>query len=162
MIRLASVALGFTVALSSLPIQVVHAQSASAEAAINQRAADYIAAWNASDVDRIMAVFTPAKGWFVNGSTVIPLTDSLRSYLNTTLAARTGHQFKWDRTNVTMLGDAAALFQGVYGGTVSYKDGRTLEYKANAALSMLFERRGREWKITAIHHSAGAGVPVAK
>lgn len=137
-------------------------QGSGVEAAVTKVANEHLAAWNALDVGRAMALFGTPKGWFINGGSAIPSTDSLRAITTSYMEQRTASDLKWTRMQVHSIGADAAYFQGVYGGRVSFKDGRVVEWPDNATMTALLERRGGMWKITSVHWSAGASRTVPK
>ncbi len=137
-------------------------QSAAVEAAVTRIATEYLEAWNAHDLERVMRIFDGPRGWFMLGGSALATTDSLSARARTEFEARTSDGFRWSRVQVHVLNPDIAYFQGVYGGQVSYKDGRVLEWKDNATMTALFERRGADWKITSVHFAAGNGTPVTK
>jgi len=54
----------------------------------------------------------------------------------------------WVETDVKVLNPDAAMFQGTYGSTIHYTDGRVLRWPGNANYTMLMERTPEGWKAT--------------
>ncbi|HSG81908.1 MAG TPA: nuclear transport factor 2 family protein, partial [Gemmatimonadota bacterium] len=102
------------------------------------------------------------KAWLINGGTAIASLDSMRTYVKTQMDAVTSYNTKLDRTTVVLISPSSAFIRATYSATNSLKDGRTLQWKSNAHLTMLAELRGGTWKIVGIHGSAGSGVAVPK
>lgn len=152
----------FVVLANSMPVASVAGQGPAADAAVSKVAADWLAAWNAHDVEAVMALFAEADASMINGGMFITSKDSMRTYITSVMDNVTAFNTTLDRTKVKWLNPTTAFVQATYGGTNSFKDGRTLQWKANAYYSMLLERQDGVWKIVALHNSAGSGTPVPK
>lgn len=163
MIRSAQVALSLLAVLaSSMPSVSVGAQGTTPDAAVSKLAADWLGAWNAHDVEAVMALFAEPHASLINGGTFTASKDSMRTYIKTQMDVVTSFNTKVDRTKVVWLNPTTAFVQATYSATNSFKDGRTLQWKSNAHLTMLVERQGGAWRIVALHGSAGGGTAVPK
>lgn len=147
---------------SSMPLVSVGAQGTAADAAVSKLAADWLGAWNAHDVEAAIALFAEPNASLISGGTFTASKDSMRTYIKTQMDNVASYNTRLDRTTVVWLNSTTAFVQATYSATNSFKDGRTLQWKSNAHLSMLVERQGGAWKIVAFHGSAGGGTAVPK
>jgi uncharacterized protein (TIGR02246 family) len=149
----------FAVLLGAKPARTQNMKAV--EQAVTAVATEWNRAWNAHDLDALMALFDakPAGQFILSGTAYAP--DSLRAVWRKDIAGRTNDAWTVDHARVIVLDEHSALLQITFSGHFTAASGVSWEYKSSAFVTALVQKRGDKWKITAFQNS-GAGKQVAK
>jgi hypothetical protein len=129
------------------PSAMTEAETAQIEAEVTEAAAGLLESFRTMDAQAIGEWFHPTETSFVWGGTIldrVSLVESLGSFMEN-WASWDG---AWVETEVKVLNPDAAMFQGMYGSTIHYTNGRVLRWPGNANYTMLMERTPEGWKVT--------------
>jgi uncharacterized protein (TIGR02246 family) len=114
----------------------------------------WAAAFRASDVDAIVALYSPDAMFLGTGSrTVVRDTAGIRQYFERALLTDRPRGAVLESRSVMALGDGAVVITGL-DTTTAVRDGKTIT--APGRVTFVVARRGAEWKIVHFHRS---GVP---
>ena len=143
-------ALGFVAALTS-PVL------AGSEEDALQVVEKWAAAFNASDVDAIVALYAPDATFLGTGSrTVVLETADIRQYFERALLTDRPRGAALESRSVMVLSNDAVVITGL-DATTAVRDGKTIT--SPGRVTFVVARRGREWKIVHFHRSAVPGRP---
>lgn len=115
----------------------------------------WAAAFNASDVDAIVALYAPDAMFLGTGSrSVVLKTDEIRQYFERALLTDRPRGAVLDSRSVMTLSDGAVVVTGL-DATTATRDGKTIS--SPGRVTFVVARRGAEWKIVHFHRSAIPG-----
>ena len=122
-----------------------------------QVVAKWAAAFRASDVDAIVALYAPDAMFIGTGSqTVVLKTDEIRQYFERALLRDRPRGAVLESHSATALSDGAVIITGL-DTTTAVRDGKTMN--SHGRVTFVIARRGAEWKIVHFHRSAMPGRP---
>jgi uncharacterized protein (TIGR02246 family) len=109
-------------------------------------------AFNASDVDGIVALYAPDALFVGTGSkTVVKSPEGIRRYFEEALLQNRPRGAKLDDSSTMVLSETAVLVTGL--DTVTgVRDGQP--YSASGRATFVVAKRGPDWKIVHFHRSA--------
>ncbi len=109
-------------------------------------------AFNASDVDGIVALYAPDALFVGTGSkTVVNSPEGIRRYFEEALLSNRPRGAKLDDSSTMVLSETAVLVTGL--DTVTgVRDGQP--YSASGRATFVVAKRGPDWKIVHFHRSA--------
>jgi len=117
----------------------------------------WAAAFSASDVDAIVALYAPDATFLGTGSrTVVLKTEEIRQYFERALLTGGPHGAVLESRTATVLSDSAVIVTGL-DATSAVRDGKTIS--SPGRVTFVIARRGAEWKIVHFHRSAMPGRP---
>jgi uncharacterized protein (TIGR02246 family) len=117
----------------------------------------WAAAFRASDVDAIVALYSPDAMFLGTGSrTVVLETAEIRQYFERALLTDRPRGAVLDSRSVMALSDGAVVITGL-DTTTAVRDGRTIS--SPGRVTFVIARRGTEWKIVHFHRSSVPGGP---
>lgn len=112
----------------------------------------WAAAFSASDVDAITALYAPDASFFGTGSqTLVSTPEQIRNYFQTGLNRDQPRGAQLLEHSVQVLSDTVVLITGLdrVSGT---RDGTV--YQAHGRVSFVLEKRGGTWQVVHFHRSA--------
>ena len=114
-------------------------------------------AFNASDVDAIVALYAPDAMFLGTGSRNVVLeTAEIRQYFERALLTDRPRGAELLSRSVMTLSDGAVVITGL-DRTTAVRDGKTIS--APGRVTFVVARRGAEWKIVHFHRSGVPGRP---
>jgi len=114
----------------------------------------WAAAFNASDVDAIVALYSPDAMFLGTGSrTVVLKTEQIRQYFERALLTDRPRGPVLESRSVMALSDGAVVVTGL-DVTTAVRDGKPI--RSPGRVTFIVAKRGAEWKIVHFHRS---GVP---
>jgi uncharacterized protein (TIGR02246 family) len=114
----------------------------------------WAAAFRASDVDAIVALYAPDAMFLGTGSrTVVLKTEEIRQYFERALLTNRPRGAVLESHSVMALSDGAVVITGL-DTTTAVRDGKTIN--SPGRVTFVIARRGAEWKIVHFHRS---GIP---
>jgi uncharacterized protein (TIGR02246 family) len=117
----------------------------------------WAAAFQASNVDAIVALYAPDATFLGTGSRAVVFeTTEIRQYFERALLTDRPRGAVLESRAVTVLSDAAVVVTGL-DTTTAVRDGKTIS--APGRVTFVIARRGNEWKIVHFHRSALPGRP---
>jgi uncharacterized protein (TIGR02246 family) len=117
----------------------------------------WAAAFRASDVDTIVALYAPDAMFLGTGSrTVVLKTDEIRQYFERALLTDRPRGAVLESRSVMALSDGAVVITGL-DTTTAVRDGKTIS--SPGRVTFVVARRGAEWKIVHFHRSGVPGRP---
>ncbi len=117
----------------------------------------WAAAFNASDVDAIVALYAPDAMFLGTGSrTVVLETEEIRQYFERALLTDRPRGAVLESRTVMALSNDAVIVTGL-DTTTAVRDGKTIN--SPGRVTFVVARRGPEWKIVHFHRSAVPGRP---
>jgi uncharacterized protein (TIGR02246 family) len=112
----------------------------------------WAAAFRASDVDAIVALYAPDATFLGTGSrAVVSETQDIREYFESALLANRPRGAVLDSHFVMVLSDGAVLITGL-DTTTATRDGQIIS--SPGRVTFVIARRGADWKIVHFHRSA--------
>lgn len=119
--------------------------------------AKWAAAFNASDVDAIVALYAPDAMFLGTGSrTVVLKTAEIRQYFERALLTDRPRGATLESRSTMVLSDGAVVITGL-DVTTAVRDGKTIS--SPGRVTFVVARRGAEWKIVHFHRSGVPGRP---
>lgn len=135
------------------PPQLSPDQEAAVKEALLATTAEYNAAWEALDVDRISKFHAEDFTYYRRGVVDSQSNaDFARAYHENVATQISGYWASASETWVKVLGADAGIVAFVFRGGVETPDGARHDY--DGALTYVYERRDGQWRITHIHESA--------
>jgi len=117
----------------------------------------WAAAFRASDVDAIVALYAPDALFLGTGSrTVVLETAGIRQYFERALLTDRPRGAVLESRSVMALSDGAVVITGL-DVTTAIRDGKTIS--SPRRVTFVLARRGAEWKIVHFHRSGVPGRP---
>lgn len=117
----------------------------------------WTAAFGASDVDAIVALYAPDALFLGTGSrTVVNKTAEIRQYFERALLTDRPRGAVLESRSVIALSDGAVVITGL-DATTAVRDGKTIS--SPGRVTFVVAKRGAEWKIVHFHRSAVPGRP---
>ena len=117
----------------------------------------WAAAFRASDVDTIVALYAPDALFLGTGSrTVVSRTEEIRQYFERALLTDRPRGAVLESRSVMTLSDGAVVITGL-DTTTAVRDSKTIS--SPGRVTFVVARRGTEWKIVHFHRSAVPGRP---
>lgn len=117
----------------------------------------WAAAFNASDVDAIVALYSPDALFMGTGSrTVVTKTAEIRQYFERALLTDRPRGAVLESHSVMALSDGAVVITGL-DMTTAVRDGKTINNPGR--VTFVVAKRGAEWKIVHFHRSGIPGRP---
>jgi len=117
----------------------------------------WAAAFRASDVDAIVALYAPDALFLGTGSrTVVNKTAEIRQYFERALLTDRPRGAVLESRSVIALSDGAVVITGL-DTTTAVRDGKTIS--SPGRVTFVVAKRGAEWKIVHFHRSAVPGRP---
>lgn len=117
----------------------------------------WAAAFRASDVDAIVALYAPDALFLGTGSrTVVTRTEEIRQYFERALLTDRPRGAVLDSRSVMAVSEGAVVITGL-DTTTAVRDGKTIS--SPGRVTFVVARRGAEWKIVHFHRSAVPGRP---
>jgi len=117
----------------------------------------WAAAFNASDVDAIVALYAPDAMFLGTGSrSVVLKTEEIRQYFERALLTDRPRGAVLESRSVMTLSNDAVVVTGL-DTTTAVRDGKTIS--SPGRVTFVVARRGSEWKIVHFHRSAMPGRP---
>ena len=117
----------------------------------------WAAAFNASDVDAIVALYAPDAMFLGTGSrTVVLKTEQIRQYFERALLTDRPRGAVLESRSVMALSDGAVVITGL-DVTTAVRDGKPI--RSPGRVTFVVARRGAEWKIVHFHRSGVPGGP---
>jgi uncharacterized protein (TIGR02246 family) len=117
----------------------------------------WAAAFRASDVDAIVALYSADAMFLGTGSrTVVLTTAEIRQYFERALLTDRPRGVALESRSVMALSDGAVVITGL-DTTTAVREGRTIS--SPGRVTFVVARRGAEWKIVHFHRSAVPGRP---
>ena len=117
----------------------------------------WAAAFSASDVDTIVALYAPDATFLGTGSRAVVLkSEEIRQYFERALLTGGPHAAVLESRTVSVLSDSAAIVTGL-DETSAVRDGKTVS--SPGRVTFVVAKRGNEWKIVHFHRSAMPGRP---
>jgi uncharacterized protein (TIGR02246 family) len=117
----------------------------------------WAAAFRASDVDAIVALYAPDALFLGTGSrTVVRKTEEIRQYFERALLTDRPRGAVLESHSVLALSDGAVVITGL-DTTAAVRDGKTIS--SPGRVTFVVAQRGAEWKIVHFHRSAVPGRP---
>jgi uncharacterized protein (TIGR02246 family) len=115
----------------------------------------WAAAFRASDVDAIVALYAPDAMFLGTGSrTVVLQTAEIRQYFERALLTDRPRGAVLESRSVMALSDGAVVITGL-DTTTAVRDGKTIS--SPGRVTFVVARRGSAWKIVHFHRSAVPG-----
>jgi uncharacterized protein (TIGR02246 family) len=146
--RLLVCALALTAALASPAI-------AGPEDEAMQVVQKWAAAFNASDVDAIVALYAPDAMFLGTGSrTVVRTTAEIRDYFERALLTDRPRGAVLESHSIMATSDGTAVITGL-DMTTAVRDGKTIT--SPGRVTFVIAKRGAEWKIVHFHRSSVPG-----
>ena len=119
--------------------------------------AKWAAAFNASDVDAIVALYSPDAMFLGTGSrTVVLKTPEIRQYFERALLTDRPRGAALESRSVMVLSDGAVVVTGL-DKTTAVRDGKTIT--SPGRVTFVVAKRGADWKIVHFHRSGVPGGP---
>jgi uncharacterized protein (TIGR02246 family) len=119
----------------------------------------WAAAFRASDVDAIVALYAPDALFLGTGSrTVVSKQEEIRQYFERALLTDRPRGAVLESRAVLALSDGTVVITGL-DTTTAVRDGKTIS--SPGRVTFVVAKRGSEWKIVHFHRSAMPGRPVA-
>jgi uncharacterized protein (TIGR02246 family) len=119
--------------------------------------ARWAAAFNASDVDAIVALYAPDALFLGTGSrTVVTKPEEIRQYFERALLTDRPRGAVLESRSVMAVSDGTVVVTGL-DTTTSVRDGKTITNPGR--VTFVIARRGAEWKIVHFHRSGVPGRP---
>jgi len=117
----------------------------------------WAAAFNASDVDAIVALYAPDAMFLGTGSrTVVLKTPEIRQYFERALLTDRPRGAVLESRSVMALSNDAVIITGL-DTTTAVRDGKTIS--SPGRVTFVVAKRGPEWKIVHFHRSGMPGRP---
>ena len=117
----------------------------------------WAAAFNASDVDAIVALYAPDAMFLGTGSrNVVLKTAEIRQYFERALLTDRPRGAELLSRSVMTLSDGAVVITGL-DMTTAVRDGKTIS--SPGRVTFVVAKRGAEWKIVHFHRSGMPGRP---
>jgi uncharacterized protein (TIGR02246 family) len=117
----------------------------------------WAAAFRASDVDAIVALYAPDAMFLGTGSrTVVLTTEEIRQYFERALLTDRPRGAVLESRSVMVLNDGAVVITGL-DTTTAVRDGKPI--RSPGRVTFVVSRRGAEWKIVHFHRSGVPGRP---
>ena len=119
----------------------------------------WAAAFRASDVDTIVALYAPDAMFLGTGSrTVVRTTEGIRQYFERALLTDRPRGAVLESHSAMVLSDGAVVVTGL-DTTTAVRDGKTIS--SPGRVTFVLARRGDAWKIVHFHRSPvpGGGTP---
>jgi uncharacterized protein (TIGR02246 family) len=117
----------------------------------------WAAAFNASDVDAIVALYAPDALFLGTGSrTVVTAPADIRRYFEQALLTDRPRGAKLESHSVMAASDGAVVITGL-DVTTAVRDGKTLTNPGR--VTFVVAKRGSDWKIVHFHRSSVPGRP---
>ncbi len=118
----------------------------------------WAAAFRASDVDAIVALYAPDAMFLGTGSrTVVLKTEEIRQYFERALLTDRPRGAVLESRSVMVLNDGAVVVTGL-DTTTAVRDGKTISSPGRVTF-VVARRGGAEWKIVHFHRSGVPGRP---
>jgi uncharacterized protein (TIGR02246 family) len=115
----------------------------------------WAAAFNASDVDAIVALYTPDAMFLGTGSrTVTRSTAEIRQYFERALLTDRPRGAVLESHSIVAPSDGTVVITGL-DSTTAVRDGKTIT--SPGRVTFVLARRGTDWKIVHFHRSAMPG-----
>ena len=115
----------------------------------------WAAAFNASDVDAIVALYAPDAMFLGTGSrSVVLKAEEIRQYFERALLTDRPRGAMLESRSVMTLSDGAVVVTGL-DTTTATRDGKTIS--SPGRVTFVVARRGADWKIVHFHRSAMPG-----
>lgn len=119
--------------------------------------AKWAAAFNASDVDTIVGLYSPDAMFLGTGSrTVVLKTEEIRQYFERALLTDRPRGAVLESRSVMVLSDGAVVITGL-DNTTAVRDGKTIN--SPGRVTFVVAKRGADWKIVHFHRSGVPGRP---
>ena len=117
----------------------------------------WAAAFRASDVDAIVALYAPDAMFLGTGSqAVVRTTDAIRQYFERALLTDRPRGAVLESYSMMALSDGAVVITGL-DTTTAVRDGKPV--RSPGRVTFVVARRGAGWKIVHFHRSAVPGRP---
>ena len=117
----------------------------------------WAAAFNASDVDAIVALYAPDAMFLGTGSrTVVRKTEEIRQYFERALLTDRPRGAVLESHSAMALSDGAVVITGL-DMTTAVRDGKTISNPGR--VTFVIAKRGADWKIVHFHRSSMPGRP---
>ena len=117
----------------------------------------WAAAFNASDVDAILALYAPDAMFLGTGSRAVVLkTEEIRQYFERALLTDRPRGAVLDSRSVMTLSDEAVVITGL-DTTTAVRDGKSIS--SPGRVTFVIAKRGADWKIVHFHRSSMPGRP---
>jgi uncharacterized protein (TIGR02246 family) len=117
----------------------------------------WAAAFNASDVDAIVALYAPDALFLGTGSrTVVQKPEEIRQYFERALLTDRPRGARLENRSVMAVGDDSVVITGL-DTTTAVRNGKTITNPGR--VTFVIARRGAEWKIVHFHRSSVPGGP---
>jgi uncharacterized protein (TIGR02246 family) len=115
----------------------------------------WAAAFNASDVDAIMALYAPDALFLGTGSrTVVTAPAGIRQYFEQALLTDRPRGAKLESHSIMAVSDGSVVITGL-DVTTAVRDGKTITNPGR--VTFVVARRGADWKIVHFHRSSVPG-----
>jgi uncharacterized protein (TIGR02246 family) len=117
----------------------------------------WAAAFNASDVDAIVALYAPDALFLGTGSrTVVTAPAGIRQYFEQALLTDRPRGARLESHSTMVVNDGAVVITGL-DVTTAVRDGKTLTNPGR--VTFIVAKRGNDWKIVHFHRSSVPGRP---
>lgn len=117
----------------------------------------WAAAFNASDVDAILALYAPDALFLGTGSrTVVTAPAGIRQYFEQALLTDRPRGAKLESHSTMVVNDGSVVITGL-DVTTATRDGKTITNPGR--VTFIVAKRGNEWKIVHFHRSSVPGRP---
>ena len=144
-------------ACQTAPPEMTEAEIAQIEAEVMEAMEEYFEGWRVLDIEMAMP-FTETASWSWSS---VPLDyASVRERTEASHAGLESYEGGWAETKIRVLTPDAAVFQGVYGGTLTFTSGVIEHWPDNVTQTNLVERTEGGWKITLGSQTLGTGVRI--
>jgi uncharacterized protein (TIGR02246 family) len=115
----------------------------------------WAAAFNASDVDAIVALYAPDALFLGTGSrTVVTAPAGIRQYFEQALLTDRPRGAKLESHSIMVADDGAVVITGL-DVTTAVRDGKTITNPGR--VTFIVAKRGNDWKIVHFHRSSVPG-----
>ena len=131
----------------SAPTEMTEAEIAQIEAEVTEAATDFLDSFRTMEAEVVGGWFHATETSFVWGGAILDQTGMVER-LSSFMENFESWEGAWVETSVKVLNPDAAMFQGRYGSTIHYTDGRVLHWPENANFTMLVERTPEGWRAT--------------
>lgn len=117
----------------------------------------WAAAFNASDVDAILALYAPDALFLGTGSrTVVTAPAGIRQYFEQALLTDRPRGAKLESHSIMAVSDGSVVITGL-DVTTAVRDGKTITNPGR--VTFVVAKRGADWKIVHFHRSSVPGRP---
>lgn len=117
----------------------------------------WAAAFNASDVDAIVALYAPDALFLGTGSrTVVTAPAGIRQYFEQALLTDRPRGAKLESHSIMAVSDGSVVITGL-DVTTAVRDGKTINNPGR--VTFVVAKRGADWKIVHFHRSSVPGRP---